>query len=55
MSLSGDLKLMSHDKNIDLTGVALCRVTLFACLRQDHLSVRQVPMMLRHKADLLLF
>ena len=36
---------LSRDKSVDLTGVLSCRVTLFECLRHNHLSLRQVPMM----------
>ena len=52
MSLLRDIKLMlrdrialSRDKSVDLTGVLSCRATLFECLRHNHLSLRQVPMM----------
>ena len=57
-----DMKLVSHDrtflwchKGIDLTGVLSCRATLFECLRHNHLSLRQFPMMRRDKPDLLLY
>ena len=55
MSLLCDMKLVSRDKSIDLTEVLACRVPLFECLRHNHLSLRQVPMMWHHKPDLLLF
>ena len=62
MSLLRDMKLvsrytvfLSRDKSVDLTGVLSCRPTMFECLRHNDLSLRQVPMMLRHKPDLLLF
>ena len=61
MSLLRDMKLMSRDrillsrdKSVDLTGVLSSGVTLFECLRHNHLSLRQVPLMWRHKPDLLL-
>ena len=55
MSLLHDMKLMSRDKSVDLTGVLSCCVTLFECLRHNFLSLRQVSSMRRHKPDLLLF
>ena len=55
MSLLHDMKIMSRDKSVDLTGVLSCRATLFERLRHDILSLRQVSNMLRHKPDLLLF
>ena len=55
MSLQRDMKLVSRDKSVDLTGVLSCRGTMFECLRHSHLSLRQVPMMLCHKPDQLLF
>ena len=52
MSFLRDMKIMSrdriflsHDKSIDLTGVLACRATLFECLRDNLLSVRQVSNM----------
>ena len=46
MSLLRDIKRMSrdriflsHDKNVDFTGVLLCCATLFECLRHNHLSL----------------
>ena len=36
---------LSRDKNVDLTGVLSCRVTLFECLQHNHLSLHQVPVM----------
>ena len=48
MSLLRDMKLVSRDNSVDLTGVSSCRATLLECLRHNHLSLRQVP-------DLLLF
>ena len=48
MSLLRDMKLVSRDKSVDLAGVFSCSATMFECLRQ-------VPMMWRHKPDLLLF
>ena len=51
MSLLRDMKLMSRDKSVDLTGVLSCRATLFERLRQNLLSLRQVS----SKPDLLLF
>ena len=44
--------LMSRDKSVDLTEVLSYRATLFECLRHNLLSLRQVPMMWRHKPDL---
>ena len=35
MSLLRDMKLVSRDKSVDLTGVLLCRATMFECLRHD--------------------
>ena len=55
MSLLCDMKLMSHDKSVDLTAVLSCHATLFERLRHNLLSLRQVFSMLRHKPDLLLF
>ena len=55
MSLLRDIKFVSRDESVDLTGVLSCRATLFGCLRHNHLSLRQVPMLWRHKPDLLLF
>ena len=55
MSLLRDMKRVSRDKSVDLTGVLSCRATLFERLRHNHLSLRQVPVMWRHKPDLLLF
>ena len=61
MSLLRDMKLMSRDrillsrdKSVDLIGALSCRATLFECLRHYHLILRQVPLMWRHKLDLLL-
>ena len=45
MSLLRDMKLMSRDKSVDLTGVLSCRATLFECLRHNLLSLRQVSSM----------
>ena len=45
MSLLRDMKLISRDKSVDLTEVLSCRATLFECLRHNHLSLRQVPLM----------
>ena len=45
MSLLRDIKLVSRDKSVDLTGVLSRRMTSFECLRHNHLSLRQVPMM----------
>ena len=45
MSLLRDIKFVSRDKSVDLTGVLSCRATLFECLRHNHLSPRQVPVM----------
>ena len=42
MSLLRDMKLMSRDKSVDLTGVLSCRATLFESLRHNLLSLRQV-------------
>ena len=55
MSLLRDMKLMSHDISVDLTGVLSCRTTLFERLRHNLLSLRQVSSMWRHKPDQLLF
>ena len=38
MSLLRDMKLMSRDKGVDLTGILSCRATLFECLRHNLLS-----------------
>ena len=46
MSLLRDMKLMSRDKSVDLTGVLSCRATLFECLRHNLLSLQQVSSML---------
>ena len=64
--VSCDIIFLSHDKSFDLTGILLCRATLFKHLRHNRatlfkrlrhnlLSLRQFPVMLRHKPDLLLF
>ena len=53
-SLLRDMKIMSRDKSVDLTGV-LSSCDLFECLRHNLLSLRQVSNMRRHKPDLLLF
>ena len=53
MSRLLDIKFVSRDKSVDLTGVLSCRVALVECLRHNHLSLLQVPMMGRHKPDLL--
>ena len=52
MSLLRNMKLLlrdtvflSRDKSVDLTGVLSCRATMFECLRHNHLSLRQVPVM----------
>ena len=45
LSLLHDMKLLSRDKSLDFIEVLSCRATLFECLRQNHLSLRQVPMM----------
>ena len=45
MSLPRDMKLVSRDKSVDLTGALSCGATMFECLRHNHLSLRQVPMM----------
>ena len=62
MFLLRDIKLLlcnriflSRDKSVDLDGALSRRATLFECLRQNHLSLRQVSMMWRQKPDLLLF
>ena len=55
MSLLRNMKLMSHDKRVDLTEVLSCRATLFEHLQHNLLSLQQVSSMLRHKPDLLLF
>ena len=55
MSLLRDMKLITRDKSVDLTGVLPCRATLFERLRHNLLSLRQVSTMWRHKPDLLLF
>ena len=54
MSLLRDMKLMSRNKSVDLTGVLSCRATLFECLRHNRLSLRQVFSMWHHNSDLLL-
>ena len=50
-----DMKLVSRDKSVFLTGVLSLRVKLFERLRHNLLSLRQVSNMKRHKPDLLLF
>ena len=56
MSLLRDIKFVLRDnKSVELTGVLSCGATLFKCLQHNHLNLRQVPMMWRHKPDLLLF
>ena len=45
MSLLRDMKIMSRDKNVDLTGVLSCRATLFECLRHNLLSLQHVSNM----------
>ena len=52
--VSRDSIFLSCHENVDLTGVLSCCATLFECLRHNHLSLRQVPMMWRHKPDILL-
>ena len=54
MSLLRDMKLMSREESVDLTGVLSCRATLFERLRHNLLSLRQVSNKSRHKPDLLL-
>ena len=51
-SLPRDMKLKSRDrlflsrnKSVDLTGVLLCRATLFECLRHNLLSLLQLSSM----------
>ena len=51
--VSRDTVFLSGDKSVDLTGDLSCRATMCECLRHDHFSLRQVPMMWRHKHDLL--
>ena len=53
MLLLCDMKLVSRDKSVDLTGDLSCHATMCECLRHNHFSLRQVPMMWRHKHDLL--
>ena len=55
MSLLRDMKHVSRDKNVDLTGILSCRATLVKRLRHNLLSLWQVSSMWRHKPDLLLF
>ena len=62
MSLPRDMKLvsrdrifLSNDKSAYSTDVLSYRMTLFECLQHNNLKLRQVPMMRRHKPDLLLF
>ena len=43
--VSRDRIVLSRDKSVDFTVALLCRATLFECLRHNHLSLRQVPMM----------
>ena len=45
MSLLRDMKLMSLDKSVDLSGLLSCRATLFERLRHNHFSLRQVSSM----------
>ena len=61
MSLLRDIKFVScdrifllRDRSVDLARVLSCRATLLECLRHNYLGLRQVPMMWRHKPDLLL-
>ena len=42
MSLLRDIKLMSRDRNVDIARVLSCRATLFECLRDNHLSLREL-------------
>ena len=42
MSLIRDMKLMSRDKSVELTGVLSCRPKLFECLLHNFLSLRHV-------------
>ena len=53
MSLLRDMKIMSRDKSVDLTGLLSCRAISFERLRHNLLSL-QVSKMWRHKPDLLL-
>ena len=39
MSLLRDMKLMSREKSVDLTGVLSCRETLLESLRHNHLRL----------------
>ena len=39
-------------KSVDLTGVSECRATMFECLIHNHLCLRQVSSIRRHKPDL---
>ena len=55
MPLLRDMKLSSRDKSVDLIGVLACRAALFELLQHNHLSLRKVSNMWRHKPDLLLF
>ena len=48
------LNFVSRDKSVDVTGVLSRRATVLECLRHNYLSLRHVPMMRRHKPDLLL-
>ena len=45
MSLLRDMKLMSRDKSVDLTGVLSRLATLFERLRHNLLSLQQVSNM----------
>ena len=45
MPLLPDIKLMSRDRSIDLTGVLLRTATLFEWLRHNPRNVRQVSSM----------
>ena len=55
MLLVRDMKLMSRDKSIGLTGILSCRTTLFECFRHNLLNLPQVSSIWRQKPDLLLF
>ena len=45
ISLLHDMKIMSHDKSVDFTGVLSCRATLLERLQHNLLSLRQVSNM----------
>ena len=54
MSVICNMKLVSHDKSVDLARVS-CHITLFECLWHNDLNLRQVSIIWCHKPGVLLF